>query len=224
MAKLLLVEDDRDLNAQIQQWLSADYHLIDSVHTVGQAEEYLLAYQYDLILLDWDLPDKSGLELCRRLRSEGNNTPILLLTGKSSLNNKETGFDAGVDDYLTKPFALAEVGFRVKALLRRRTGRNNGNAICIRNVCLEPDGFRVTVQDKEVRLLPKEFALLEFLMRHPGQVFSPQTLLNRIWSSSSGASPEAVSVCLRRLRHKVERDQQRPFIATVHGVGYRLEA
>lgn len=223
MAKILLVEDDPDLGSQMRQWLESERHVVERVHTGFDAEAFLQTYQYDVVILDWELPGKSGIDLCRGLRTAGDKTPVMFVTGKSDLRHKECGFNAGADDYLTKPFALAEVGFRIKALLRRSSGFQDSHCLSVRNIRLEPDKFRVTVDGRVVKLLPKEFALLEFFMRHPGDVFSAEALLNRIWPADSRTSAESVSVCLRRLRHKIETDPARPLIVTVHAVGYRLD-
>jgi len=223
MAKVLLVEDDSEIREQIALWLRREQHLVEAVGSGEDADAFLEQRSFDIYVFDWDLPGKSGLELCKQQRAKGDGTPILFLTGRASLQDKGAGFESGADDYLTKPFALPELGFRIKALLRRAPGYQDDGQIKVRNLLLFPNKFQVQLNGAEIKLLPKEFAVLEFLMRHPGEVFSPEVLLNRIWSSDSSASPEAVSVCVRRLRKKVDIDATHPLINNVHGVGYRLD-
>ena len=223
MAKILLVEDNPEFCEQVSTWLKREQHHVDIAHSAEDAEPFIKLHQFDIFILDWDLPGKSGLDICKQLRSIGDKTPILFLTGRTNLNDKGAGFESGADDYLTKPFALPELGFRIKALLRRSPQYQDSNVLKHRNLELLPHKFQVFLNGEEVKLLPKEFAVLEFLLRHPGEVFSPDTLLNRIWSSDSSASPEAVSVCVRRLRKKIDIDPAHPLIANIHGVGYKLE-
>jgi DNA-binding response OmpR family regulator len=146
-----------------------------------------------------------------------------MLTGRSSISDKERGFDVGADDYLTKPFNLKELGLRVNALLRRpRTV--NADVLEVRDIVLDPGKYRVTKSGIDLSLLPKEFALLQFFMRNRNIVFSAEALLERVWQSDSEAKPKAVSACIHRLRQKLENDGESPLIKTVHGVGYKLES
>jgi DNA-binding response OmpR family regulator len=223
MARILLVEDDQLLSDQVASWLRREQHYVEAVNSAEAAENFLRSTEFDLLVLDWGLPGKSGLSLCRELRERGNRMPVLFLTGKAEIQDKEAGFNSGADDYLTKPFAMPELGFRIKALLRRAPAYQDTNVLKVRGLVLEPGKYRLHLFGEEIRLLPREFAVLEFLMRHPGEVFSPETLFNRIWASDSTASAEAVSVCVRRLRKKIDRDPEHPLISNIHGVGYRLE-
>lgn len=223
MAKILIVEDDEDLCQALHSWLKNEHHTVESTMDGGMAEHLLKTSSYDILIVDWDLPSRSGIEICKTLRSGGSTMPILMLTGKSSLGEKEIGFDAGADDYLTKPFNLKEVPMRVKALLRRAHNYVNTTALTVRDIELEPDKYRVTKAGQDLRLLPKEFALLEFLMRNPNKVFSTEALLDRVWVSDADSSSEAVATCVRRLRRKVEVDGDRPLIVTVNRVGYKLD-
>lgn len=222
MAKILIVEDDKDLALILSDSLSAQNHLVEVTHDGTDGKERLLFYQFDLVILDWDLPGISGVEICKEFRGRGGNTPILMLTGKGTTPEKEAGLDAGTDDYLTKPFDIKELQARVRALLRRPTGYTT-SVLKAGNVELNPSTFRVTRDGQEVRLLPKEFALLEFLMRHKGQIFSAEAILNRVWSSESDATPESLRTCLKRLRQKIDLpEQEKSVIETVHGAGYRV--
>lgn len=221
MAKILLVEDDRDLSLVIADSLQAQQHTVEFVHTGTEGRERLSSFDYDLVILDWDLPQISGVEILREMRSRGKSTPVLMLTGKSDTSQKETGLDSGADDYLTKPFAMKELQARLRALLRRPLGYT-GTQIQAGGLVLDPVLHKVTRDGEEIKLLPKEMAVLEFFMRHKGQVFTAEAVLNRVWSSESEASPESFRTCLKRLRQKIDLDGKTSIIEYVHGLGYRM--
>lgn len=223
MAKILLVEDEPDFSELISGWLKNDHYLIESVENGEDAMDRLRFYKYDLVILDWMLPGISGVDVCKRYRSSGGTTPILMLTAKRHVDEKEAGLDAGADDYLTKPFELKELSARIRALLRRPSAFS-GNVLKVGNLVLESNSFKVTRDGEDVQLLPKEFALLEFLMRHPNQVFSAEAILDRVWSSDSEASPETIRTYIKRLRKKLDVEGTPSLLSTVHGVGYKLEA
>lgn len=222
MAKVLLVEDDSELAEAVQRWLENEHHTVESVADGMEAHERLNIYKYDVLILDWELPGMSGVDVCKKYRANGGTAPILILTGKSTVSEKETGLDAGADDYLTKPFHMKEMAARVRALLRR-TGRFNETTLKVRDIVLEPGLYSVTRDGAEIRLLPKEFALLEFFMRHPGEVFSAEALLDRVWISESDVTPDAVVTCIKRLRKKIAIEDQPSLIRTIHGIGYKLQ-
>ncbi len=221
MAKILLVEDNLDLSSSISSCLQKDYHTVEVVHDGLDALQMLRSYGYDIVLLDWELPKMSGIELLTKFRKEGGAIPILMLTGKGELPDRKEGFDAGADDYLIKPFHMEELSLRIRALLRR-SGVAINMVLKARDIELEPDTFTVRKSGVEIKLLPKEFALLEFFLRHPDQVFSLESLLTHIWQSDSDASTEAVNACIRRLRKKIDSPDQSTMIENVHGVGYKL--
>ena len=223
MAKILIVEDEPDLSDPVKAYLEHEHHLVEVVSDGQEAMERLRFYKYDVIILDWILPGMTGLEICKAFRASGGTTPVLMLTSRKQTQDKIAGLDSGADDYLTKPFEVGEVSARVRALLRRPT-HVNATTLSAKNVVLQPGSFTVTRDGATVQLLPKEFALLEFLMRHPGQVFSAEALLDRVWSSESEASPETIRTYIKRLRQKIDTDGQPSLIATVHGVGYKLDA
>ena len=221
MAKILLVEDDRDLSLIVSDSLGAHSHVIDMVHSGDEGLERLLYYQYDLVVLDWELPKMSGVQILKEIRAKGITLPVLMLTGKKSGDEKEQGLDSGADDYLTKPFEMKELQARVRALLRRPQAFL-GTQLRYGNIVLDPQAYKVTRDGEELKLLPKEIALLEFFMRHPGQVFTAEAVLNRVWSSESEASPESFRTCLKRLRQKVDVGEE-SIIEYVHGLGYRIK-
>lgn len=224
MAKILLVEDDMGLSRMVRDWLTFEHHLVETADNGRDGLDKLQFYQYDLVILDWELPEISGIELCKEFRSRGGSTPVLMLTGKGTIGDKESGFEAGADDYLTKPFHMKELSMRLRALLRRSSSSLQSDTLKFRDLTLEPSSHRLTRDGKDLQLLPKEFALLEFLMRHPNQVFSAEALLSRVWASETDTTVDAVSTCIKRLRKKVDVEGKSSVIKTVHGVGYKLEA
>ncbi|MBY0358826.1 MAG: response regulator transcription factor [Candidatus Obscuribacterales bacterium] len=223
MAKILIVEDEPAMSEPIKLFLTHEHHLVEVVADGLEAIERLKFYKYDVIILDWMLPNATGVEVCKQFRSGGGTTPILMLTARQQTQEKVFALDAGADDYLTKPYEVQEVSARVRALLRRPQSVA-GNVLKARNVILEPSTFKVSRDEQEIQLLPKEFALLEFFMRHPNQVFSAEALLDRVWSSDSEASPETIRTYIKRLRQKIDVAGQTSLINTVHGVGYKLDA
>jgi DNA-binding response OmpR family regulator len=223
MAKILLVEDEPDFSTLIGEYLRSEHHVVEAVASGEDALDRLRFYKYDVVILDWMLPKLSGIEVCKAYRSTGGTAPILLLTAKRHVDEKEQGLDAGADDYLTKPFEMKELYARIRALLRRPQVFS-GSVLQVGELVLEPGSYKMTRSGAEIALLPKEFALLEFLMRHPNQVFSAEALLDRVWSSDSEASPETIRTYIKRLRKKIDVDGQPSILSTVHGVGYKLEA
>lgn len=223
MAKLLVVEDDNDFAKLIRDWLVARGYLVDCVSTGPEAMAQLKLNQYDLIVLDLNLPGLSGIDVCRTFRQHGGKTPIIMLTGNKTIDDKELGFDAGADDYLTKPFHMRELSARVKASLRREGRAMAGDVLIVGDIHLYPGEHKVTIAGTEVEFLPKEFALLEFFMRHPGQVYSADALIRRVWDSDSDAAPETVRSYITHLRKKTATSRGQPLIVTVHGVGYKLQ-
>jgi DNA-binding response OmpR family regulator len=221
MAKVLLVEDDKDLANMVRTYLLFEHHAVESLFDGKDAADYLRHYPYDIIILDWDLPEKSGIEVLKEFRERGGTTPVLMLTGKTGLTDKEEGLDAGADDYLAKPFEMRELGARVRALLRRPSVILS-NTLRAGDIVLDATKYRVWKTDKPVSLVPKEFKLLEFFMRHPNQVFTPEALLNRVWPTESESTEEALRTAIKRLRKKV--DPEGTILRTIHGVGYILEA
>ena len=225
MAKILLVEDDKLLAKTIGKMLTLQNHAVDTIESGTQALEYLRAYTYDLIVLDWSLPEVTGIEICKEFRRSGGNTPVLMLTGKGDIEQKQEGFDSGVDDYLTKPFHMQELEMRLKALMRR-PAQIAAPANVLKHGEIEVDlETRAVIKSGEpLRLLPREYALLVFLLKNPGVVFSADALLDRVWQSDSEASPDAVRIYVTRLRRKLDDPGKDSIIETVHGVGYRLRA
>ena len=222
MAKILVVEDDPDVNRTICTALTYEHHTVESVLDGADALARLKAYNYDVVVVDWQLPGLTGLEVCREYRTTGGKALMIMLTGRSKLTEKEEGLDAGYDDYLVKPFDVRELVARIRALLRRASSRITGNILEIGKVKLEPNTYRVTRAGKEIKLVPKEFAILEFLMRHPNIVFSCEALMSRVWTAEEESSPEIIRTHIKNLRKKLDISGEPELISTVHGVGYRL--
>jgi DNA-binding response OmpR family regulator len=181
MAKILVVEDDADLAGRLQTWLEAERHMAEVAHDGISALEHLEAYSYDIIVLDWELPGIPGIEVCKRFRDKGGLTPVIMLTGHDTLADKEKGFDSGADDYLTKPFAVKELSARIRALMRRPQIANDA-VLQAGDVQLDPATHKVFKDGAEIELLPKEFALLEFFLRHQQQL-----LARKYYCSGSGS-------------------------------------
>lgn len=219
MAKLLLVEDDNDLANMVRTFLLFEHHTVERIANGSEAADRLKSFEYDLIILDWTLPGMTGIELLKGYRERGGTTPILMLTGKNEISDKEQGLDNGVDDYLTKPFDMRELGARVRALLRRPPSLS-GNILKTGALSLDPAKYRAHKNGEPLDLVPKEFQLLEFLMRHPNQVFTIEALLNRVWPSESEATEEALRTTIKRLRKKIDPDGE--VLRNVRGVGYVL--
>lgn len=221
MAKIFLLEDEKPLADIVMDWLTSQNHMVDWVNLVNEAKVRLKIYPYDLVILDVNLPDGNGMDVCREFRGNGGTTPILMLTGRNKVQEKAAGLDAGADDYLTKPFHMDELAARVRALLRRPAAFV-GNVLKFDDLELNTGTHRVTKAGTEIQLLPKEFALLEFLMRHSGQVFSAEALIERLWPTDSDASSDAIRIYITRLRNKIDSKEKPSLISTMRGVGYRL--
>src|SRR5579885_1297733 len=223
MVKILIVEDDQFVSNLICECLKVNHYDVEVVDNGAEASDRLRLYNYDLIVLDVQLPGASGLEICQRYRAAGGNTPIILLTGKRTIDDREAGLNIGADDYITKPFNARDLVARVRAVLRRPPVVQ-ADKLVVGDLVLDPVSHEVTLDGKRLDLKTKEFSLLEFFMRYPNQVFSPNDILNRVWRTESDASPHAVRMAMQRLREKIDRKGKPSFITTVYGVGYKLES
>lgn len=223
VAKILVVEDDLEMAESVKDWLTFNNYNVEVISDGAEAFEYLRSFSYDLIVLDIDLPNLSGYEICSRLRTQANRTPIIMLTGRNGLSDKIVGFNAGSDDYLTKPFDLEELTVRIRALLNRAAASPGSSILTAGHISLDSSNHRVFVFGKEIKLPPLEFDLLEFLLRHQGTVYSPEALLNSVWSSNSDRSPATVRTCVQKLRDKLKAHGVSDVIKNVHGTGYFFE-
>jgi DNA-binding response OmpR family regulator len=223
LPKILIIEDDAALVTMITNWLIAERYVINSAINGAEAIAMMQSYAYDLLIVDWQLPDQTGIELLRHYRGKGGDAPALILTGKDSMADKEVGFTAGADDYLTKPFDHRELLLRIKALLRRGRLSASSDTLNFGDLTLDPATYSVEQGGVPIKLTPKEFGLLEFFMRHPNQIFSAEQLLDRVWEDPLAGSPESVRVWLNKLRSKLRSGDNSPVISNVFGVGYRFE-
>lgn len=222
MAKILVVEDDVELADRLQDWFSLENHTVDIVNHGDDALQMLRAFSFDVIVLDWDLPGKTGIEICQTYRREGGMTPILFLTGKGDVDHRLTGLDSGGDDYLPKPFDVRELSARVKALIRRPSDMV-ANLCSIGKVHLNPGSRTVTVEGKTAQLMRKECAVLEFLMRHPNRHYGAKQILESVWPSDSEASEETVRTCVKTLRKQLSSLGKTEFLKTQLGSGYYVD-
>lgn len=222
MPKILVAEDETELRKSVLDCLLAQNYLVDEASDGQEALDLLAVNDYDVLILDWNMPAYTGPEVCRKYRSSGGKAAVIMLTGKRSVDDKEQGLDAGADDYLTKPVHHRELLAQVRASLRRTS--NYSDVLTAGYLTLDPSKHVVTKDGQEIDLLPKEFALLEFFMRHPGTVFSPEALLERVWPSDSETSPDMIRKYVSRLREKIDKPDEKSLVRTMHGVGYRFEA
>jgi DNA-binding response OmpR family regulator len=222
MAKILVVEDDREFAEMVQAALASDRHLVDIANDGQLAVDMIKTYDYDLFVLDWNLPSIDGLTLCKKLRLQGAASPILMLTSNSSIDHKEAGLDTGADDYVTKPVHPRELVARVRALLRR-PAKVTSHVIEARGIVLDCKAHTVTRDGQPIQLLPREFAVFEFLLRNKGRVYSQEELLDKVWSTDAEVSLDTVRTCIRRIRDKVDLEGAPSIIRTVYSVGYTID-
>ncbi len=223
MWKVLLVEDDEKLAKLILDFLPKDQYQIEWVGNGRDAQDRLAVSVFDLLILDWDLPFVDGVTVLKEYRSKGGLAKVLMLTGKEQIGEKEVGFDSGADDYLTKPFHFKELAMRLRALLRR-PAEIVSDVLKLRGIELDVNEHKVLRNGVAVELLPKEFALLEFFMKHPNRIYNLEALQTHIWPSDSESSPETIRVHVARIRSKIEHEDDPPIIKTVHRRGYMFDA
>ncbi|MBK9142428.1 MAG: response regulator transcription factor [Candidatus Melainabacteria bacterium] len=223
MAKILLVEDDRDICRSLANWLEKESYTVESVESGADALQLLRSFKYDLLVLDWGLPDMTGLEVLKRYRAEGGDAAVLFLTGRNTIDDKEAGFESGADDYLTKPFEVREFGARVKSLLRRPRSMLSME-LMVDGLILDPRTRIIKFEDRSVRLMPREQALLEYLMRRQNIIHSSRALLDAVWRSDSDTSEDSVRTCMRSLRLKLKKVGKESLIKTILKSGYIIES
>lgn len=222
MAKILLIEDDQTTRELVSELLEDESYNVEAVDNGKSALDLLAVSQYDLIIVDWGLPDMTGIDLCKKLRRENSTCGILMLTGRSQTLDKQFGLDSGADDYITKPFEEIEFLARIRALLRRGTASTN-NTFKIGDITIDTNKRLVLVNNKTVELKSREFDLLEFLARNRGIVYSLDQLIQHVWLSDEMVSHDAVRQCVKRIRKKISIDNKESIIRTMVGAGYKIE-
>ncbi|MGF1486404.1 MAG: response regulator transcription factor [Prochloraceae cyanobacterium] len=219
--KILLVEDDSILAENLAEAIAAQLYVIDVVGDGETAWDYVQSFHYDLILLDVNLPKLNGVSLCRKLRQQGFDKPILMLTARDTSDDKVLGLDAGADDYVIKPFDLPELLARIRALLRR--GNSRSPILEWDDLCLDPRTYQVTYAQQTLSLTPKEYSILELLMRNGQRVLSRRLILEQVWAFEDMPSEDTVKAHINSLRSKLKAVNAPPnLIGTVRGIGYCL--
>ncbi len=222
MSKILIVDDEVDLLDVLKITLEAKGHIVQAVKSGTEALDYLRVYQYDLIILDWMMPHMTGVDVLAQYRNkQDGKAPVLMLTARASLDDKESGLDMGADDYLTKPFENRELLARVRALLRRP------QSLCptvlkAQDIELDPVQCQIRKKGKLLSVRPKVYSLLEFFMRHPKQMFEPQQILDRVWSDDSTASIETLRTHIKLLRKALGFNKSNSMLESVRNLGYRF--
>lgn len=222
MAKVLLVEDDPQLSQQLQDWFVSEHHLVEAVDSGEDALQLLTNFTFDLVVLDWNLTDITGLHVCQRYRAAGGKAPIIFLTGEGDIDHKEAGLNSGADDYLVKPFEVRELGARIRSVLRRPK-ELLPTELRVGDVSLDPPTRSITYGTTQIHLMPKECALLEYLMRHPNHCFSAKALLDAVWPSDAESNEDTVRTCVKTLRQKLIKLGKPDLVKTVPHAGYKVE-
>lgn len=220
---ILVVEDEQRLAFLLRRVLLEERHTVDLAHDGNKGLELALSDTYDVVLLDVMLPGIGGLEICRQMRTEHIMSPVLMLTARGAIEDRVTGLNVGADDYLTKPFAMEELLARVNALLRRRERRFDETLqLTIGDLTLDLMRHEAHRAGHIIELTAKEFALLEYLMRHPGQVLTRTQITDAVWSYDLDALSNVVDIYIHYLREKVDQGFSHALIKTVRGVGYKI--
>lgn len=221
--RILVIEDEHRIAGSIQKGLEQERYAVDVSYTGTDGYDLAMTEEYDAIVLDIMLPGMDGIEICRKLRQDGIHTPIILLTAKSQVKDRVNGLDTGADDYLTKPFAFEELLARLRALTRRPQ-TTLVSTLTVGELVIDTTTYTVTRSGQEVRLSSKEYALLEYLARHPGMILSKNQITTHVWDYEADILPNTVEVYIRKLRQKIDIPfhDKKPLLTTVRGFGYKL--
>jgi two-component system, OmpR family, phosphate regulon response regulator PhoB len=219
-AVILVIEDDEGIQDMLTFSLEPDGFKLHPAYTAKQGWEIIENKQIDLVLLDWMLPDKAGIDLLYRIRKYYSQLPVIMITARAEEEDRVLGLDVGADDYITKPFSVRELKSRIQAVLRRT--KTDDQPIQIGDLCLDPASQRVRVKEQGINLPPTEFRLLHYFMSHPDRVFTRGQLLDQAWGTQVYVEERTVDVHIRRLRKNLEPYNLDSLIQTVHGRGYRF--
>ena len=220
--RILVIEDEKKVANFIKKGLEEEFYAVDVALNGNEGFEMASNEEYDLILLDVMLPGMDGFTITKELRKKEILTPILLLTVKETIQDKVTGLDSGADDYLTKPFAFEELLARIRALLRRKE-QIKSTSLKISNLMLDLQSHKVTIDGKEIILTPKEYSILEYLMRNKNRVISRTKLVEHVYDYHFDTETNIIDVYINKLRSKVDLDPNKPLIQTVRGAGYMIK-
>jgi OmpR-family two-component system manganese-sensing response regulator len=223
---ILLVDDEAELREPLRHILSQEGYSIETADNGSLGLELAQAKTYDLLILDWMLPHYSGIEICQKLREQGNHTPVLILTAKDTVDDRVMGLDRGADDYLVKPFELRELLARVRALLRRSPNleSNPSQRLKIADLELDIENQVAYRRERVINLSEKETQLLAYLMRNPQQLLTHEQIYQHLWSEQESPNSNVLAALMRLLRRKIEVGEERVLIHSVYGKGYRFEA
>lgn len=221
--RLLVVEDEHLIANSIKKGLEQEKYAVDIAFDGNDGFDLASTEDYDLIILDLLLPGMDGIKVCKELRARQIHTPILMLTAKGQIRDKIEGLDSGADDYLTKPFSFEELLARIRALTRRPKETLN-TVLTVGDLHLDTKSFEVRRRNQIIRLSSKEFSLLEYLMRHSGQILTKEQIINHVWDYEADVLPNTVEVNMRNLRNKIDLPfkKVKPLIQTVRGFGYKI--
>ncbi len=222
--RLLIVEDDRSLAEAVCRGLTQEGHVVDVVHDGAEGLDLAETGVHDALILDVMLPGLDGMTVARRLRDGGVHLPILMLTARDALPDRISGFNAGADDYLTKPFAFEELLARLRSITRRGTAPIAEDRLVVGDLVMDLRSRGVSRAGTVIDLPPREYALLEYLMRHPGQALGRTMILDRVWEYGFDSFANVVDATILRLRNAVDEGYDQQLIQTVRGVGYRIKA
>ncbi|NUN65330.1 response regulator transcription factor [Pseudanabaena biceps] len=228
--RILLVEDEEDLGKALLRSLKQEKYIVDWVQDGAEAWNYLTSPEVDYVvaIVDWMLPSLSGLEICKRLRSQCNSLPVLMLTAKDQIEDRVMGLDSGADDYLIKPFGMVELMARLRALLRRPT-QVQSQILQVGTLILDYSNSTVAIANQQdmaegIMLTTKEFQLLEYFMQHPNQILTRDQIMNRLWEFQAEPASNVVAAQIRLLRKKLAEYNCDSGIETIYGLGYRLNS
>jgi DNA-binding response OmpR family regulator len=221
--KILVIEDEHKIANLVKQGLEQERFVVDVAYDGTSGFDLASSEPYDVVLLDRLLPGIDGLEICKKLRAQGNHAPILMLTAKGQIMDKVEGLNSGADDYLTKPFAFEELLARIKALVRRPKNTLS-NILQVEDLTLNTDTYEIKRDNTSITLSSKEFALLEYLMRHQNRTLTKEQIINHVWSYDANILPNTVEVFIGYLRNKIDRPfkDKKNLINTIRGFGYKI--
>jgi OmpR-family two-component system manganese-sensing response regulator len=223
--RILLVDDEAELTEPLSHVLSREGYAVDVADNGRSGLNLAIQQEYDLLILDWMLPHKSGIEICQELRSQGKMTPVLFLTAKDTIDDRVIGLDVGGDDYLVKPFELRELLARVRALLRRSPTFEQAippERLKVADLELDEDNQLAYRQGRAISLSEKEVQLLSYFMRQPGQLLTHEQIYQYLWTEKEQPNSNVLAALIRLLRRKIEKPGENALIHTVYGKGYRF--